>query len=64
MPPVKTQTHRDFAEAWLPALQRDVLQQLPVWEEIVTMVDPSVPITVLRALDIVGWDLGRAPRSG
>lgn len=62
VPPVRTRTHRAFAAAWLPALQRDLVQQMPVWEEIAAMADPDVPITPLRAIDIVGWDLGRAPR--
>ncbi|MGO2053752.1 hypothetical protein CQ017_16470 [Arthrobacter sp. MYb224] len=62
VPPIGSRTHRDFAIAWLPELQRDVVQQMSVWQEIVAMADPAVSITPLRALDIVGWDLGTPRR--
>ncbi|WP_404291010.1 DUF6308 family protein [Glutamicibacter arilaitensis] len=61
VPPVKSRTHRDFAVAWLPFLQRDLVQQMDVWDKIVGLTNGGVPITPLRALDIVGWDLGRGP---
>lgn len=62
VPPKKTRTHRDFAVAWLPALQKDLVEQMSVWEEIVGMADPEIPITPLRAIDIIGWELGRVPQ--
>lgn len=54
--------HRDFAVAWLPVLQNDLREQRGFWDEIVNMADPKVPITPLRAIDIVGWFMGRQPR--
>lgn len=59
VPAVKGRLHRDFAMAWLPALQRDLREQRMLWDEIVDMADPEFPITPLRAIDIVGWHLGR-----
>lgn len=40
----------------------DLAQQMPVREEVVGIYDPEVPITPLRAIDIVGWEMGRVPR--
>ncbi|GGJ69666.1 hypothetical protein GCM10007173_30510 [Glutamicibacter ardleyensis] len=51
-------THREFALAWLPALQRDLVAYHDLWQEIVAMADPKAPITELRALDIVAWKMG------
>lgn len=39
------------------ALQKDLVDQLPQWEEIAAMA-PGPKITPLRALDIIGWELG------
>lgn len=62
VPAVTGRLHRDFAMAWLPVLQRDLCEQRGFWDEIVSMADPAVPITPLRAMDIVGWHMGRRPR--
>lgn len=62
VPAVKNRTHRDFAVAWLPALQHDLKSQMEVWEEIVGMAIPGIPISPLRAIDIVGWRLGSKRR--
>lgn len=59
VPGVKHRLHRDFAVAWLPFLQHDLREQQEFWDEIVGMADPDVPITPLRAIDIVGWHMGR-----
>lgn len=58
VPSMKKRTHRDFAAAWLPALQNDLNSQMKVWDEIAGMAIPEVPISALRAIDIVGWRLG------
>lgn len=50
-------SHADYRHAWLKALQRDLATQLPYWEEIAAMA-PGPTITPLRALDIIGWELG------
>lgn len=46
-----------YRAAWLKALQKDLVDQLPQWEEIAAMA-PGPKITPLRALDIIGWELG------
>jgi hypothetical protein len=58
VPAMRRRTHRDFAVAWLPALQKDLQDQMELWEQIAGMAQ-GVPITPLRALDIVGWWMGR-----
>lgn len=50
-------SHADYRRAWLKALQRDLATQLPYWEKIAAMA-PGPAITPLRALDIIGWELG------
>jgi len=50
-------SHADYRYAWLKALQKDLAGQLPLWEEIAAMA-PGPKITPLRALDIIGWELG------
>ena len=47
----------DYRRAWLAALQNDLATQLSHWEEIAAMA-PGPKITPLRALDIIGWELG------
>lgn len=46
-----------YRAAWLKALQEDLANQLPHWEEIAALA-PWPKITPLRALDIIGWELG------
>lgn len=62
VPPVPGRLHRDFALAWFPVLQRDLREQRELLDSISYMADPNVPITPLRALDIVGWYMGRRER--
>lgn len=59
VPSMRHRLHRDFALAWLPVLQKDLRDQHGLWEEIVSMADPNVPISPLRAIDIAGWHMGR-----
>lgn len=47
----------DYRRAWLSAVQNDLVTQLPFWKEIAAMA-PGPKITPLRALDIIGWELG------
>lgn len=62
VPGVRHRLHRDFAVAWLPFLQRDLREQQEFWDEIAGMANPAAPITPLRAIDIVGWHMGRRER--
>lgn len=50
--------HREFALAWLPAVQHDLNAHKEMLTEITRMALPETPITPLRALDIVAWKLG------
>jgi hypothetical protein len=50
-------SRRDYRLAWLRAVQSDLAAQLHYWKEIAAMA-PGPKITPLRALDIVGWELG------
>lgn len=45
--------------AWLPILQDDLTKQRDVWEKIVAIANPLLPITPLRAIDLVGWRMAR-----
>jgi hypothetical protein len=46
-----------FFTLFVPAVRDDLRRELPFWEEIAALA-PSVPITPLRALDIVAWWAG------
>lgn len=50
-------SYADYRREWLTALQGDLRDQLPLWEEIASIA-PGPAITPLRALDIIGWELG------
>lgn len=58
VPPKKNRSKRDYRLAWLEALQHDLDQQYAQWEEIAAIA-PGPKISPLRALDIIGWELGR-----
>lgn len=47
----------DYRLKWLQAVQKDLTSQLPYWKEIAALA-PGPTITPLRALDIIGWELG------
>lgn len=58
--PVPYENGRSYAGyryEWLKALQRDLVTQLAHWQEIAALA-PGPKITPLRALDIIGWELG------
>jgi hypothetical protein len=46
-----------YRRAWLKEVRKDLATQLPHWKEIAGMA-PGPKITPLRALDIIGWELG------
>lgn len=51
-------SHSAYRLAWLKAVQEDLATQLPLWKEIAAIA-PGPKITPLRALDIIGWELGK-----
>lgn len=61
VPGVNDRCHRDFAVAWLPFLQRDLREQQEFWDEISAWPIPWFRL-LLRAIDIVGWLMGRRDR--
>lgn len=58
VPPRRGRSWADFTRVWLPVLQADLVDQWEIWSELASLV-PGRPITPLRALDIVGWSIGR-----
>jgi hypothetical protein len=51
-------TKAEYRMLWLSAVQRDLSTQFEQWSELAAMA-PGPRITPLRALDIIGWELGR-----
>lgn len=63
-PPLPEQPGRNYAgyrAAWLREVQKDLRSQLAQWKEIAAIA-PGPQITPLRALDIIGWELGKRKR--
>lgn len=58
VPTKKKRSKRDYRLAWLSEVQKDLDGQHDQWEEIAAIA-PGPKITPLRALDIIGWELGR-----
>lgn len=58
VPTKKKRSWRDYRLAWLSAVQHDLDRQHDQWKEIAAIA-PGPKITPLRALDIIGWELGR-----
>lgn len=58
LPKDRKRSHRDYFRAWLPLVQDDLNRHHDFWDELTGLARPSVPITRLRALDIVAWRLG------
>jgi hypothetical protein len=61
---VPTPVPRDPKRSWesffrmfVPAVRADLRRELPFWQEVAALA-PTVPITPLRALDIVAWWAG------
>jgi hypothetical protein len=62
VPRQKGRSWGDFARVWLPEVQRDLVEQSSLWDELAALAT-NPGITPLRALDIVGWALGDPRRS-
>ncbi|MGP4033840.1 DUF6308 family protein [Pseudarthrobacter sp. 1C304] len=61
LPRDKARSWEQFSLLWLPAVQKDLRDQADTWERIAGLATKP-PITSLRALDMVGWWLGRPKR--
>lgn len=59
--PFKTNESRKFIAAWIRALRQDLIVGTRQWQQIVDLA-PGPAISPLRAMDMVGWELGRRPR--
>ncbi|NKX56757.1 DUF6308 family protein [Arthrobacter mobilis] len=57
VPYVSGRSAADYRRAWLTALRDDLASRLEQWEEIAAIASGPA-ITPLRALDIIGWELG------
>ncbi|MFJ4264659.1 DUF6308 family protein [Paenarthrobacter nicotinovorans] len=58
LPEQRGRSRAGYRTAWLTAVQKDLQSQLEQWKEIAAIA-PGPQITPLRALDIIGWELGR-----
>lgn len=58
VPKERKRSKRDYRLRWLEEVQNDLDSQHAQWEEIAAIA-PGPKITPLRALDIIGWELGR-----
>lgn len=59
---VRGRSWEEYCLAWLPELQRDLRSQMESWQNIADLAKGPT-ITPLRALDIIGWELGRPGRA-
>lgn len=59
VPRVRGRSWGDFGRAWLPEIRDDLVAHIEDWQALAALA-PGPAITPLRALDIVGWSLGRA----
>ncbi|MHA7300858.1 DUF6308 family protein [Pseudarthrobacter sp. MDT1-22] len=58
VPKERKRSKRDYRLRWREEVQNDLDSQHDQWEEIAAIA-PGPKITPLRALDIIGWELGR-----
>ncbi|MHA7282009.1 DUF6308 family protein [Arthrobacter sp. TMS2-4] len=58
-----TRSLNEYRLLWLKAVKNDLSSQLDHWQELADFA-PGPPITPLRALDIIGWELGRKKNRG
>jgi len=58
VPWVKGRPWSEFAILFAAAVRTDLVRDYEQWAELAAL-SPTAPITALRALDIVGWHLGR-----
>lgn len=52
---------REFIQAWVNAAKEDLVERGEVWKDFAELA-PGPQISSLRAMDIIGWELGRRPR--
>jgi hypothetical protein len=52
---------REFIEAWVTAVKADLEERAELWKDLAKLA-PGPQISSLRAMDIVGWELGGRPR--
>jgi hypothetical protein len=52
---------REFIKAWVIATKENLVERAELWKEFAKLA-PGPQISSLRAMDIVGWELGRRPR--
>lgn len=52
---------REFIEAWVISVRKDLANGGEIWEDFAKLA-PGPQNSSLRAMDIVGWELGRRPR--
>jgi len=57
LPVDNKRTWGHFAEAWLPAIQRDLRDQWDFWQDLASLAEET-PVTPLRVLDIAAWFMG------
>ena len=56
----KMSESREFIQAWVTAAQKDLKEGAQCWRQVASLA-PGPKITPLRAMDIVGWEVGRRP---
>lgn len=57
--PLDGRTWEAYSRAWLEAVQKDLVNQLPQWQALADIA-PGPKISPLRALDITAWRAGQA----
>ncbi len=58
VPPVDGRSWEAYSLAWLEAVQKDLVNQLPQWQALAAIA-PGPEISPLRALDIIAWRTGQ-----
>lgn len=58
VPYKRNRTKAEYRMRWLCAVKHDLKSQFDQWSELAALA-PGPKITPLRALDIIGWELGR-----
>ncbi|WP_336855509.1 DUF6308 family protein [Sinomonas albida] len=65
VPSVRKRTREGYALAWLVAVRADLLDRQEEWEKLAAIAPAGqVPISPLRALDIVAWNAGKEDLGG
>lgn len=63
VPPVNGRSWEAYSRAWLEAVQKDLVNQLPQWRALAAIA-PGPEISPLRALDVIAWRAGQRRSSG